>query len=301
MTRSKYLKRQFKLKTFKKILLLWMKEWLFNTTVAVVLAVTVLLIWRAFNPPAPFSAEGEAVAAMRVPAQAMSNLFSLAEWFDLPFDQLLAMYAVANDFFPHGSAPAVELDILKDRYVAGFRRLRRQYSARDIRPYFEMFNNLIAELELFPLPPGYGYMFSDTWDRASFGTNILDQENIRGRIPVLSMTEGNIRQAGWHYNLGYHVIVETQRGSRILYAQLDSINEGITAGHPVYPGQNLGTMGSSGERIPVNLHIAISPKVAFAEDFWINPYPFLRHMEEKMYIFPPLDHTNYRREEPFTL
>ena len=261
--------------------MIWIREWLFNTSVAIVLAATIILIWRAFNPPITFRAQPEAVAALRVPPQAMSNLHTLSQWYDIPFDQLLAMYAVANDFFPKGPLPAIELNELKSNYVAGFNRLRRQYSARDMRPFFELFHNLLEEIEYFPIPLEYEYMFSDTWGPRQ-GTDILDRENIRGRIPILSMTSGNIHQAGWHSRQGYHVVVITQSGSRFLYAHLDSLD--ITTGQQIEAGQKLGTMGNSGTEsfigIPVHLHIAISPKVPFAENFWINPYPFLRHLEE---------------------
>ena len=293
MTRSKRIKRRH----VRKVFILWMKEMLFNTTVGIVLAATILLIWRVFNPAAPFSADAEAVAALRMPPQAMSNLSALARWHDVPFDQVLAIYAVSNNFFPQGTVPVVELDVLKQEYVKGLNRLRRKYAARDIRPYFELFHNLVREIEHFPISAGYEYMFSDTWGQIR-GTAILDRKNIRGRIPVLSMTKGEVHQAGWHPNSGYHVVILTESGSRILYAHLDGLANGVdTPGAYVEAGQKLGTMGNSGKASerPVHLHIGISPKVSFAQDFWINPYPFLRYIENlnaSMYNFPSYDHNN---------
>jgi len=275
MTRSKYFKRRY----IRAVFMIWIKEWLFNTTVAVVLVATAVLTWQVINPPTRFSPSPEMVSALRVPPQAMSNLYVLSQLYDIPFDQLLAIYAVTNNFFPLGSSPTVELEVLKEDYVTGFRQLRRQYASRDIRPYFDLFQNLISELEYFPVPQEYSYMFSDTWDQPK-GTNILDQENIRGRIPVLSMTEGYVRQAGWHSRLGYHAVIVTERGSRILYAHLNSLEEEISPGRQISAGQVLGSMGSSGEALPVHLHIGVSPSVSFAEDFWINPYPFLKHLQE---------------------
>ena len=267
----------------------WIGECFFNLTVAVVLAAAILLIWRAINPPAVFTAEAAAVAALRMPPSAMSNLYYLSQAYDIPFDQVLAMYAVANNFFPQGDkTPAVEMDVLHRDYVSGFNRLRRRYSSRAVRPYIELFQNLVSEFEYFPVPVAYEYDFSDTWEH-SRGTAILDKMNIRGRIPVLSMTDGHIGRAAWHYRLGYHVVVVTGSGSRILYAHLDSLADDIASGRKIAAGQNLGMMGNSGTLAadkPVHLHISISPAVSFAKDFWINPYPFLRYMEEKMYIFP---------------
>ena len=271
------------------------KDWFFNATVAVVLAATLLLIWRVFNPTVSFSACHEEVAAMRIPSSAISNLYSLSQWYDVPFDQLLAMYAISNDFFPTGSYSSVELDVLKNEYVSGFNRLRRQYAAGDIRPYFDLFRDLLTDLQHFPLPQEYDYIFSDTWSQPR-GTAILDQSNIPGRIPVLSMTAGRVSQSGWHARLGYHVVIITENNNRFLYAHLYSLAEkAVTLGQPVLAGQTLGTIGNSGEAQQVHLHIGISPSVSFAKDFWINPYPFLQHLEEKMYIFPNLVHTNYHR------
>ena len=276
--KSKLIKRKY----IRTIIIEWLKEWLFNATVLIVLLATVLLIWRAFNPFIPFSVQAETVAAFRVPSQAMSNLHSLSQWYDMPFEHLLALYAVSNDFFPQGSFPAVDIDVLKSRYVTGFRQLRRQYAARDIQPYFELFKSLLLELEHFPVPWEYEYMFSDTWDRRQ-GTDIIDRANIRGHIPVLSMTAGQIHRAGWHSKWGYHVVVVTENASRILYAHLDSLNDSLSIAGHVHAGQNLGRMGNSGEAEAVHLHIGISPRVSFAENFWINPYPFLRHLETKQY------------------
>ena len=276
--RSRYIKRRH----IRNIFMAWLREWLFNAAVLIVLATTILLIWRAFNPLIPFSVKAETVAAFRVPAQAMSNLHSLSQWYDIPFDRLLAIYSVSNNFFPEGAFPAVEIDILKSNYVTGFNRLRRQYVASDILPYFDLFEKLVFELEYFPIPWEYEYMFSDTWDHGQ-GTNILDRANIRGRIPVFSMTAGQVHRAGWHSKWGYHVVLVTKNGSRILYAHLHSLDEGIAVAQHVSAGQSLGLMGNSGEANAVHLHIGISPRVPFAENFWINPYPFLRHLEEKNY------------------
>lgn len=275
MTRSQF----FKHRHIKAIFMIWIKEWLFNTAVAVVLTVLIVLMWQVFNSPAPFSPSLDDVAALRVPPQAMRNLHMLSQWHDASFEAVFALYAVNNSFFPKNESPVIELETLNAKYIAGFNRLHRQYTARDTRPYLELIQRMIRELEYFPVPVEYSYMFSDTWDQHR-GTNILDQENIRGRIPVMSMTAGYVHQSGWHPVLGYHIAVITENRSRILYAHLDNLEEKIVLEQRITAGQVLGTMGSSGAALPVHLHIRISPSVSFAEDFWINPYPFLRHLQE---------------------
>ena len=276
-------------KYFYEVFIQWIKECFFNLTMAILLAAAILLIWRVFNPPATFVAEPTTVAAMRMPASAMSNLFYLSRSYNAPFAQVLTMYAVANDFFPPGpEISAVEINVLHQDYISGFNRLRRQYSSRDVRPYFELFTNIINEIEYFPVQEGYKYSFSDIWDNRQ-GTAILDLANTRGNVPVLSMTGGHISHAAWHRLLGYHIMIVTESGTRILYAHLDGLSRDFISGTEILPGSKLGTMGNSGELAkgkPVHLHVGISPAVTFADNFWINPYPFLRFLEEKMYNFP---------------
>ena len=238
---------------------------------AVVIAATVLLLWRAINPPTSFEAEPSAVAAFRIPTTAMSNLYSLSNANSAPFDQILTMYAVTNNFFAqYDESPIVEFDLLYENYVYGFNQLRRRYASRDVRPYFEMFKNLTNELVHFPVPSTHEYTFHDTWEN-SRGTVILDLMNTRERIPVSSMTPGEISHAAWHSNQGYYVVVATESGNRIIYTQLDNLADGMKPGMTIVAGQQLGYMGT-------HLHISINVK-PYADDFWINPYPFLRHLE----------------------
>ena len=280
--RSSYIKLRRKSRLF----VIWIQEWMFNTAVMFMLVVSLLLIWRALGGgPSPFKADIDTLAAFRVPQQAMSNLYTLSNRYELPFSEVLAIYGVANDFFPQYWSPRVEIGTLKDSYITGFKHLRRQYSAKDIRPYFKLIDNLLSELEYFPIPLGYDYIYSDTWPS---GTMFIDRENTggrQGRIPVLSISEGQITQTGWSPQRGYYVVVSTESGTRILYASLHSLATSVEQGKNTIPGQALGLMGR-------HLHIGISPQTSLTNsDFWINPYPFLRHLEEKMYIFPTAVYT----------
>lgn len=279
------------------------REWLFNAAVALVLVAVGLLTWRALYPPVRITAAPETVAAFRIPSQAMGQLYALSQWHDIHFAQLLALYSAENDFFYDEQRPAtIGLDALEAQYVASFARLQRRYHARDFRAYAEMFRSLLHELRYFPVPAAYDFMYSDTWGRHR-GTDIIDRENVPGRIPVRSMTEGHIQQAGWHDARGYHVLVVAESGNRYLYAHLDALAADILPGQSVFAGQHLGTMGATGatgatgvtsatgntgyadasdlRESLVRLHVGISPSVPFAEPFWLNPYPLLRHLESQ--------------------
>ena len=272
MTRSKYIKRKYRFLAFMASL----REWSFNTAVVMVLAAICLLTWRAFNPPVRVKVTPEAVAAFRIPSQTMEQLYVLSYGYNISFAQLLTIYSIENSFAPEIVRPeALEL------YAAQFNQLQRKYHAGDIRMYYDMFRAILEEIQYFPIPAEYRgtYIYGDTWGKHR-GTAIIDRENIRGRLPVVSMTNGHVFRAGWHPQHGYHVIVITGSGSRYLYAHLYSLEElALNTGNEVRAGQPLGTMGATGEASPVHLYVGISPQVPFAEDFWINPYPLLRHRE----------------------
>jgi murein DD-endopeptidase MepM/ murein hydrolase activator NlpD len=207
------------------------------------------------------------------------------------------VFNAENGFFPEKNI-AYDLSILEDLYVSNFNRLLRRYNSRSIAPYVRMFENLFAEIEIFPIPTGWyeneaSVMFGDSWgvdvnfqgNRTHMGTAIIDRENIRGRVPIVSMTRGTVRDAGWDNQLGYFVGIVTENNTFYLYAHLDSIAQGLETGQIVSAGTHLGQMGNTGggrggRSFPVHLHVAIQPDVTFTRgNFWINPYPLLRFIE----------------------
>jgi len=277
MTRSKYLKRKFRLLAFVARL----REWAFNASVLLILVAVGLLTWRAFNLPVRVNAAPETVAAFRIPTQTMEQLYALSHIHDIPFSRLLTLYSLENSFNPEIVHPdSLEL------YALQFNQLGRKFHAGDVRMYHDMFSSILDEIQYFPIPAEYQgtYIYTDGWGNHR-GTAIIDRENRRGRLPVISMTDGRVLLAGWHVQHGYHVIIVTENGNRYLYAHLDKIDEYIAHGNAIQAGQMLGAMGATGEATPVHLYIGISPNVSFAMDFWINPYPLLQHVSHRQRNF----------------
>ena len=274
-----------------------LKERLFRLSVFLVIALAVFGGWRLLRPGIRVRANPDVVAAFRVPHRAIGLLEDYADRHNIPFAQLFAVFNAENDFFPEKSA-VYDLSVLERMYVVDFYRIMRRYNARSLTPYVTMFENLFGELMVFPIPTGWyehepSIMFGDSWgvehnfqgNRMHMGTAIIDRENIRGRVPVVSMTHGQVQEAGWNNQLGYFVGIITVNGTYYLYAHLDSLAQGLAAGQTIAAGHPLGYMGNTGggrggRSFPVHLHIGISPEVDFTRGrFWINPYPFLRHME----------------------
>jgi len=273
------------------------KERLFRLSVFIVIALIVFGVWQLLRPGIRVRVSPDTVAAFRVPHRAIGMLETYATRHNISFPYLFAVFNAENDFFPEKSA-IYDLSVLEQLYVVDFYRIMRRYNARSLAPYVAMFENLFSEISSFPIPPGWyedepSIMFGDSWgvehnfqgNRMHMGTAIVDRENIRGRVPIVSMTGGQVQEAGWNNQLGYFVGITTENGTYYLYAHLDSLAQGLSQGQNIAPGHSLGYMGNSGggrggRSIPVHVHIGISPKVDFARgQFWINPYPLLRYIE----------------------
>jgi murein DD-endopeptidase MepM/ murein hydrolase activator NlpD len=230
-----------------------------------------------------------------VPYQAAGLLNGYAAAHGVPFAELFTLFCAENGFFPEKHV-SYDLSGIEGQYVTAFDEIRKRYDEENIAPYYSMFANLFNELTAFPVaepnPDEPVTIYGDSWDvernyegiKMHRGVDILDRENLRGRVQVLSMTDGTVTASGFDDWLGYHVIIVTASETTLLYAHLDSVAGGVAAGGTVRAGQEIGRMGDSGgggETFPVHLHLGISPKAAFAgNNFWINPYPFLRYIEK---------------------
>jgi len=274
-----------------------LKEYIFRLCVFAAIILVAFGSWRLTRPGIRVRVDADTVAAFRVPHRAIRMLRDYAEREGINFAELFAIFNAENDFFPEKSA-VYDLSVLERLYVSDFQRLLRRYNTRSLEPYVTMFNNLFTEIETFPIPSGWyehdaSVMFGNSWgvehnfqgNPMHMGTAIVDRENIRGRVPVVSMTRGRVQSVGWDNNLGYFVGITTENGTFFLYAHLDSLATGLATGQNITAGQPLGQMGNSGggrggRSFPVHLHLAIAPDVSFTRgQFWINPYPLLRYIE----------------------
>jgi murein DD-endopeptidase MepM/ murein hydrolase activator NlpD len=270
------------------------KEYFFRACVIAVILLIFAMVFGLLRPGVRVRVDSETVAAFRVPHRAIGLLRVYAAQNGISFPELFAVFNAENNFFPEKHS-YYDFDKLENFYVSDFNQLLRRYNPRSLAPYVSMFENLFGEIETFPISKDDDIlvMFGDSWgvehnfqgNKTHMGTAIIDRENIRGRISVVSMTGGTVREASWDNNLGYFVGIITENNTYYLYAHLDSIAQGITAGKRISAGEHLGQMGNSGggrsrQSFPVHLHIAIAPDVSFTRgNFWINPYPLLRYIE----------------------
>ncbi len=133
------------------------------------------------------------------------------------------------------------------------------------------------------------WMFSRSYkgERGHEGTDIMPSVNERGLFPVVSMTDGIIRNIGWLELGGWRIGIEAPRGAYIYYAHLDSYAD-IEEGDEVKAGDFLGFMGDSGYgteegtrgKFPVHLHLGIY-LYDEEQEISVNPYPVLKYVEER--------------------
>lgn len=123
-------------------------------------------------------------------------------------------------------------------------------------------------------------------NRTHEGIDIMAPDNIRGKYPVVSMTDGVVENIGWLELGGYRIGIRSEHGGYFYYAHLYRYSENIKKGAPVKAGQLLGYMGDSGYgsegtvgMFPVHLHIGIYVNDKNGNEKSINPYKYLNKIK----------------------
>lgn len=156
------------------------------------------------------------------------------------------------------------------------------------------------DLKYFPVAestadPGKKVTFEDSWlygrsykgERGHEGTDIMASVNERGLYPVVSMTDGVVKNKGWLELGGYRLGIEAPGGAYFYYAHLDSYAQ-IKEGDEVRAGDLLGYMGDTGYskiegttgKFPVHLHLGIY-LYPDGQEISINPWPALKFVEDR--------------------
>lgn len=143
----------------------------------------------------------------------------------------------------------------------------------------------ISEKDIENITFENGWMSSRSYggDRTHEGCDLLDKNNKRGAIPVLSMTAGKVEKIGWLNLGGYRIGIRSSSGIYYYYAHLDSYSPMLKKGEKVSPGQFLGYMGDSGYgkegtkgKFPVHLHLGIYIRDKKGNEYSVNPYYLLK-------------------------
>ena len=175
------------------------------------------------------------------------------------------------------------------------------------------YRTVMEDLQYFPVAVDErglsGLTYENGWgdprtyggDRLHEGTDICDKENKRGSYPIVSMTDGVIEHIGWLEQGGYRIGIRTPHGAYIYYAHLASYAKEFTVGERVSAGQILGMMGDTGYskvegttgNFVVHLHLGIYIETDHYAELSINPYYFLKYLENSTVSYTKESHLWY--------
>lgn len=283
--------KKYKVKKYHSFKLFRMKVF------AVIIAVLIWIMYLFFGTGKSINVELENVSALKISSDLVIEIKNFSEKYGIEFSEFFTYYSLENDFFEN----KIESDEkIEQNFIMNYEKVKNKYNFKEVKKYYDLINNIYNDIKLFPINPEFidEYIYGDSWGgertyggkRIHKGCDIMDRENIRGRIPIISMTDGRISNIGWNEQGGYRIGIVTENENYYYYAHFDSYEKGLEKGKTVKCGDILGYMGDSGYgkeegtkgKFPVHLHIGICPKTELTEDeLWINPYPFLRLIEKE--------------------
>lgn len=122
--------------------------------------------------------------------------------------------------------------------------------------------------------------FGDARGGGTRGHGAIDIMAPRG-TPVLAAQAGRVEKLFESNDGGHTVYVRSADGGTVAYyAHLDTYATGLVEGQTVRQGQQIGTVGSTGDASPEAPHLHFEVKLMAPGDKWyqgrgVNPYPLL--------------------------
>ncbi len=174
-------------------------------------------------------------------------------------------------------------------------------AAEQAREYYELYENVWKDLVYFPIPESSedekaevsfenSWMFERTYGGSygHEGTDLMPSVDRSGYYPVLSMTDGVVENIGWLEKGGWRIGIRSVHDVYFYYAHLSSYAEDFQKGDVISAGQLLGYMGDTGYgkeegtsgQFPVHLHVGIYVRTEEIPELAVNPYWFLRYLEQ---------------------
>ncbi|MGM8365201.1 M23 family metallopeptidase [Virgibacillus sp. W0181] len=195
------------------------------------------------------------------------------------------LYTMSNDLIKTG--PTVD-----DFKIALWNYYKRDLSVKTITntaKVFQTFNDIHLTDRAFPVSLQHNYSFLNTWgDRRGFGgLRIHEGTDIFANYgtPVKSTTYGVIELMGWNLYGGWRIGIRDIFNIYHYYGHLNGYSDDIDVGQIVKPGDQLGSVGSSGYgppgtsgKFPPHLHYGMYKDNGKTE--WsFDPYPYLKKWE----------------------
>lgn len=178
---------------------------------------------------------------------------------------------------------------------------KQERTEETARRHYELYENIWKDLEYFPIPQWkereLPVTFENSWliertyggTRGHEGTDLMPPENKSGVYPVVSISDGTVENVGWLEKGGWRIGIRSVHDVYFYYAHLASYAEEFQKGDVVKAGQLLGYMGDTGYgkqegtsgQFPVHLHLGIYLRSEEFQELAVNPYWFLRYLEQE--------------------
>lgn len=120
-------------------------------------------------------------------------------------------------------------------------------------------NQIAANLWQLPLPAGT-YRMSDSFGQCSYlwaNCHTGEDFSAPSGTPILAVATGVITEAGWDGAYGYKTVITHEDGTETWYAHQTQIL--VSVGETVRAGEQIGTVGSTGNSTGSHLHLEVRP------------------------------------------
>ena len=165
--------------------------------------------------------------------------------------------------------------------------------------FIGQYEKIWSDLTYFPVPlstkdPNAQIQFENSWQfernyggtYGHEGTDLMPDRDVNNRYPIVSMTSGTVEKIGWLEKGGYRIGIRSENDIYYYYAHLSSYARDFQVGEHVDAGEWLGFMGDTGYGVegttgmfPVHLHVGIYIRIEDTHEIAVNPYWFLRYLE----------------------
>jgi len=203
-----------------------------------------------------------------------------------PEDAEDVLYTMANKLLTQGQTA-------DDIKIALFNYYERDLTVQTIMntaKVFKKFQSIDLTERDFPVAIEHNYSYQSTWgDRRGFGgVRIHEGTDIFASYgaPIKSTTYGVVEMMGWNLYGGWRIGIRDIHNIYHYYGHLNGYEEDLKVGQIVQPGDELGSVGSSGYgppgtsgKFPPHLHYGMYKDNGYSE--WsFDPYPYLKRWEQ---------------------
>lgn len=227
---------------------------------------------------------------LNISTKSMNKLKDMEKKYNIEYSKLITLYMLLNHY---------DLSNLNSNKIFHMNQKYRNIIIKSdvFATLYEKYKAIFDELKYFPIRTQVNgdttVSYEDSWKSARTyggkrfheGCDLMASHNVRGYIPVVSITNGTVEKMGWLDQGGNRIGIRTKSGGYFYYAHLYSYAPELEVGDEVLAGELLGFMGDSGYgkegtvgKFDVHLHLGIYINNE-NEEMSVNPYWILKYLE----------------------